>query len=240
MTGTDIDAHGKESFFRRKLPPCAWSPDRDRQLLELVRGERVVHVGCTDAPLTMESLENGTLLHGKLMGVAGDLLGVDIDAHGLAVLETRVGGRYLHADATDITALLPAIGARPTVILASDVIEHIPNIDRFLRALAAFAARCEPRPSLVLSTPNGLSVRAPIVAAFGLEMMHPDHRVVFTPTTLSRSLDDAGFRACSWHTYSVTFGDTWPRRVVDAGLRMLSRVRPPLADGMIVIAELVD
>ena len=237
MSSTGNSAPGS-GFYRSKLPSASWVPARDATLSRLVRSERVLHIGCADAPLTAAKLREGGLLHQKVLAEAETVLGVDLDEHGLALLRAHVGGEYLHADATDPAALTPALSAQPTIVLAADVIEHVGDPGRFLDALAAFSARCLPPPRLLLSTPNALSVRGPILAAAGLELVHPDHRMIFTPTTLARSLSVAGYGATSWWSYPVSLGRSVPRRIFDTAARAAGRAWPPLADGMIVLASL--
>ena len=235
-----VDAATDSSFYKSKLPSASWVPDRDAALLTLIRSERVLHVGCADAPLTAAKLRDGSVLHQKVLAEADTVLGVDIDVSGLAALRAQVGGEYLHADATDTAALAPALAIRPTIVLAADVIEHVGAPGSFLDALAMFSARCVPPPKLLLSTPNALSVRGPILAAAGLELVHPDHRMIFTPTTLARSLAMAGYRPTSWWSYSISLGRSLPRRIFDTAARTAGRFRPTLADGMIVLAGLDD
>ena len=230
---------GRPSYYRARLPRATWAPDRDRLLADLARGERVLHIGCADAPLTAGKLRDGTLLHAALLDVCDEIVGVDIDADGLAQLESALGGRYVQADATDSAALVAvARELGPTVILAADVIEHIGNHVSFLDAVAVAAGQSEPAARLVLSTPNGLSARSPVLAWAGCELVHPDHYAVFTPTTLARSLTDTGFRPVAWHTYSVSLGRALHRRAFDAVAHTVGRARPLLADGLLVVAQL--
>lgn len=229
----------RSSFYRSALPGAAWHRNRDDELVELARRQRVLHVGCADTPLTQLKLRQGDLLHAQLLAVVEDVVGIDIDGEGLEQLEQELGGRYVEADAGDADAMTPVIDdLRPTVILAADVIEHVRDPGRFVDSLARCARRCDPAPRLIISTPNGLSARTPVLAYAGTELIHPDHRVVYTPASLSRTLADSGFRAVSWTTYSITLGTGLLRRTFDLAARTMSRVRPLLADGMIVVAEI--
>lgn len=226
-------------FYRSPLPRARWHHDRDAVLVELARDEHVVHVGCTDSPLTEEKLADGTLLHPRLAAVADDLVGVDLDGEGLELLRARVGGRYARVDATDEAALAAAVAdARPTVVMAADVIEHVADAGRFVGALATCVRAGAPGCRLVVSTPNGLSLRGPVLAWAGTELIHPDHRVVHTPASLSRTLADAGFRPLRWATYPVSLGAGPARWAFDAVSRTVGRVRPLLADGLVVVADL--
>jgi hypothetical protein len=127
---------------------------------------------------------------------------------------------------------------RPTLIVAADVIEHVADVGRFVSALATCARETEATCRLVVSTPNGLSVRAPLLTCAGTELIHPDHRVVYTPASLGRTLADGGFRVTSWMTYSITVGPGRLRWGFDLAARSASRLRPHLADGLIAVADL--
>lgn len=225
-------------FYRASLPQATWRPDRDAYLVELARGQRLLHVGCTDTPLTQQKLATGDLLHSKLLHVADEIVGLDIDGDALVVVERELGGRYARVDATDVDAMTSVVDAlRPTLILAADVIEHVPDVGRFVSALGAGARRQDPPARVAVSTPNGLSIRTPILAMAGNELIHPDHRVVYTPTSLARTLDDAGLVPIDWTTYSVTLGAGWLRRGFDVVARTVSRARPFMADGLVVVTK---
>jgi hypothetical protein len=88
-------------IFRHDLPSGTCHPNRETALIDLTRGERVIHVGCTDWPLTRKKLDDGTLLHKALLQATADVHGVDIDEAGIeniAVPSRRQlhGGRLVH------------------------------------------------------------------------------------------------------------------------------------------------
>lgn len=50
---------------------------RDDWLVEACRGKRVLHIGCTDSPITTDKISNRELLHFKLAAVAKQIIGLD-------------------------------------------------------------------------------------------------------------------------------------------------------------------
>ena len=63
--------------FRHSFPHIRREGERDNVLIDLARGKRVLHVGCTDEPFTAEKIASGDLLHPKLQQVASWVGGVD-------------------------------------------------------------------------------------------------------------------------------------------------------------------
>lgn len=72
---------------KTKIEFAQW---RDDYLLNLAKGRKVLHIGCTDWPYTEEKIENGTLFHDKLVKVAKKVVGIDISEEGVKVM--RKGG----------------------------------------------------------------------------------------------------------------------------------------------------
>lgn len=206
-------------------------------LRSLAHGRRVLHIGCTDSPLTSVKLASGQLLHAQLLQVSSAVIGVDVDATGVAALQDAIGGDYLVGDVSD-SGLDDAIARfAPEIILASDVIEHVPNIGAFLGGLRRVLDLGAAEAHVVLTTPNALTVRAVLHTAFGLEVMHPDHRVVFTPATMRRQLADQLLEPTEWAFYwTPSPGPPW-RWVYDRLSKWAMHLRPAYGDGMVVTAR---
>jgi SAM-dependent methyltransferase len=225
-------------FFRSVVPRGTIVASRDDALLEIVRNERVVHVGCTDWPITEVQLERQLLLHRLVLGTARAVLGIDIDAEGLRLLEEALGGDYLCRDISEDLEMEWVDEFSPTIVLACDVIEHVPNLDRFVAGLARLLGAAQSGARLVITTPNGLAFRNVVNTAAGLEMIHPDHRVVFTPSTLKRVLSPHNLVVTRWAFYSIAIGSSLSRRLVDTTCRVACLLRPAYADGMLVEVSL--
>ena len=98
---------------------------------------------------------------------------------------------------------------------------------------------------VILTTPNGLACRPAPQTAFGLEVMHPDHLALYTPTIMQTLSERGGLHVMEFryynnrHTRSVapklpTFMAT---QVSDGLARLGVAVNPAFSDGMIVIAR---
>lgn len=224
-------------IFRHDLPRGTYHLNRDAALIDLTRGERVIHVGCTDWPLTDRKLDDGTLLHKALLQAAADVHGVDVDEAGIKTLRSRLGGSYTVGDLCTDATRAELVRYRPTLVLASDVIEHIANPGNFIEGLGSILREVGGGCRLILSTPNGLALRSPIYAAFRVEVVHPDHRAVYTPSTLTRLLLDYNLEIEEWHFYAISSGSGLSRAAIDRMCRAVGQLRPACCDGMIVVAR---
>jgi 2-polyprenyl-3-methyl-5-hydroxy-6-metoxy-1,4-benzoquinol methylase len=224
-------------IFRHDIPSGTYHLNRDAALIDLTRGERVIHVGCTDWPLTNKKLDDGTLLHKALLQAAADVHGVDVDEAGIETLRLRLGGSYTAGDLCTDATRAELARFQPTLILASDVIEHIANPGNFIEGLGAILRDVGRGCRLILSTPNGLALRSSIYAAFRVEVVHPDHRAVYTPSTITRLLLDYGLEIEAWHFYAISSGSGMSRAAIDGVCRAVGRLRHVCCDGMIIVAR---
>src|SRR5207248_4398790 len=113
--------------------------DRAAWLERLAAGAReVAHLGCADSPYTDELLSAGLLLHQRLTRVAS-VTGIDVDARGLELLQRALPGERFVA--ADVAAAVPEQErGRYDLVIAGEVLEHVPNLDAFLRGCSALLA----------------------------------------------------------------------------------------------------
>jgi 2-polyprenyl-3-methyl-5-hydroxy-6-metoxy-1,4-benzoquinol methylase len=206
-------------------------------LLERSAGKRVLHLGCTNAPYTAQSLADGSLLHLRLRDVASELHGTDIDRAGLDALTAR-GVTHLHAG--DIGEIAPAlIAAGPfDIVIAGEIVEHLTDPGAFLRSVRQVM---HPETRLLVSTVNAYcGFRLAQYATRGrgghAEPVHPDHVAYYSQATLARMLGIEGFSVTGQWFYDLGAEHRryagWKVRWANA---VLTRLAPHLADG--VIAE---
>lgn len=210
---------------------------RVEYLLARAKGQRVLHLGCTNAPYTAQSLADGSLLHLRLGEVAGELHGVDIDRAGIDVLASR-GVAHLHTgDVGDLAAELAAAGPFD-IVIAGEIVEHLTDPGTFLRNVQKVMT---PETRLLVSTVNaycGFRLAQYALRGRGghAEPVHPDHVAYYSQATLARLLTTAGFVVTGQWFYDLGTEHlpytTWPVRWTNA---VLTRLSPQLADG--VIAE---
>jgi 2-polyprenyl-3-methyl-5-hydroxy-6-metoxy-1,4-benzoquinol methylase len=166
-------------------------PSRDDWIIAHCTGKSVLHLGCTDWPLTEARLQAGRLLHQKLAMVTSSLTGVDADAEGIKKLRELMPGLPLIASEGESMHQHPELnGKRFDVILAADVVEHVSNVGQFLNSCRLFMG---PDTELVITTPSAFSLkRFAYWFLAGREHVHPDHIAYFSHSTLEQHLKRSG------------------------------------------------
>lgn len=225
-------------FFVHHLPVGPVMPERDALLLELCTGRRVLHIGCADSPLTEERLDDGSILHARLLKTASAVLGADIDAEGIELLRNRLGGEYTVMDVSDPADRSVAAAFKPDIVLAGDVIEHVRDAASFLRGIAELMREAGNGAELILSTPNGLAFKGMVNTMRGWESIHPDHVYVFTPASLARLVSDCGLHPNRWLFYHVLGSGMRVReRLLRAASHAAIRLRPAFSEGLVLVCK---
>jgi len=194
---------------------------RNALIAELARNKRVLHVGCADhAPLIEAKRASGVYLHDLITRHAGSVTGLDVNKDALDDMR-RLGITELYTPST-----LP--GDRTfDLVIAADVIEHVSDVGRFLRSLAAHGA------PVLVTTPNALRLHNRRL--WTAEHVNTDHRYWFSPYTLAKSLVDADLLPTSfWYTDVARFTRGALLRPWDV---VLKRRYPLCRDGLAVLAE---
>lgn len=183
----------------RGLPPVAGVIDRRRFLPDMAAGKRVVHLGCVDEHLVEHRFGTGALLHEQLMQVTDALVGVDLSPTGLRLMRELLPGDYLEGDVHQLSAL--ALPASCDLVLAPEIIEHLAAPGVFLDELRSYLVRSGA--TAIVTTPNSYSWTHNVRFALRRrEWVHPDHRVVYSPTTLLRSFELAGLACTSLYVHA--------------------------------------
>jgi SAM-dependent methyltransferase len=207
--------------------------DRESFLVNLAgHHRRVAHIGCTDSPYTCHRLDQARLLHSRLLEAA-DVTGFDIDEESLAILEKRFPReRFICADLTE--GVPPEEVGQYDLVLAGEVLEHVPNPSAFLLGCIKLMG---PHGRLCVSVPNACSPKIGIRTLLGRESVHPDHRVYYGPRTLDRSLRGVGLQCDQLLSYFAEPG-RWGS-AVNRLLRLDHRIfSSPVGDGLIAVARL--
>lgn len=160
---------------------------RDDWLTEAAYGKRVLHVGCTDSPMTTSRIKNNKLLHTRLVQVAEEVIGLDIDREGIETLSNLMPEqKFLVHNAEELDRCEALAGKKFDVVVAADVIEHISNIGLFL---AGIRNKLNPGGKLLITTPQAFAIKRMItMILLSYENVHPDHIAYFSPATLFRIL----------------------------------------------------
>ena len=193
----------------------------------------VAHLGCADSPYTAELLEAGLLLHARLVRVAR-VTGIDVDERGLELLRRALPGeRFVRMDVTE--EIPGEERGRYGLVIAGEVLEHVPDADSFLRGCAALLA---PGGRLCVTVPNACCPKIGLRALAGRESVHPDHRVYYGPRTLERTLRGAGFELESIASCFAPLAGRAGRVLFNPLLRASHRAfQGPVGDGLIAVAR---
>lgn len=194
--------------------------------------EDVAHIGCTDSPYTQERLVADVLLHQRFVRLA-PVTGFDVDADALELLRRALPReRFVLAD---VTAEVPETErGRYQLVVAGEVLEHVPDADAFLRGCRQLL---RPGGRLCVTVPNACSPKIGLRSLAGREVTHPDHRTYYGPRTLARTLRGAGFEPESMASCLAPVGGTGGlvyHLLVRATHRMS---RGPVGEGLIAVAK---
>lgn len=140
---------------------------------KLCEGQRILHIGCADWPIT----DPKNSLHLALEPHCAKLDGFDIHAEALAALAPHTKGR-LYSRFEDLTD-------EYDLILVPEVMEHVPDVGGFLAQLHSLNA-----PAYVITVPDAYQCHkrhfdyVKSTETF-VEIVHPDHNCWYTPFTLT-------------------------------------------------------
>ena len=188
--------------------------NRDKWLVDLVKDKSILHVGCTDNPITIEKIANGHLLHGQLLRSASHVVGLDYDSDGVTHLrELFPGHEFIMHNAEELPNCDSLMKREFQMVVAADVVEHLSNFGRFLEGIKPLL---KSDGKLVLTTPSAFSIKRMVpMILMGIERVHPDHTAYYSLATLKHILSRYGFEIES----SVMFqwkNPTWKNRIVNA------------------------
>jgi 2-polyprenyl-3-methyl-5-hydroxy-6-metoxy-1,4-benzoquinol methylase len=225
--------------------PKAELVDRVEYLCQLARGKRVIHVGFADVGFREMQERADRWLHAHLADAAKELVGIDVDEEGVGYARSH-GWEAYAADCTDPVELR-ALGLEPAeLVIAGEVIEHLPNPGDLLRALHELVA---PGGTLVITTPNAAGWLNPMASLAGYEVNHPDHIVMFTWSPLTTLMARQGWEVVTTRTYCPNVKDLAGHglrfQMLALGARFaiwlqrtVARLFAPfVADGLIVVAR---
>jgi len=148
--------------------------DRYKVFFPHINEQKVLHIGCTDFPYF--DPENN--LHITMSKHAKTLHGMDIDVEGMEVLKKYCGGEFFSD--------LKEINEKYDLVIATETIEHVPNIQLFLEQINSVDAS-----TYIISGPNSFykhfKNELKSNGKFS-ELVHHDHNCWFSPYTLKNCI----------------------------------------------------
>ena len=155
-----------------------------------VRGKMVFDLGALDETAIDAKRGTENWLHARLCASASNVIGMDnsslLPVNGL---NTSNGGLIIHADIFDLGPVIERHG-KPDIVVAGELIEHLPDTEAFLRSLRQNPALNGAE--FVFSTPNACCWHNFLIGMAGKESMHRDHLQIYSYKTLRTLFDRAG------------------------------------------------
>lgn len=208
-------------------------------ITQMCVGKRVLHLGCTNAPYTEESISDNMLLHFELAKIASSLHGIDTDQNGLDMLKEHGANNLYFADLEDLGAI--ELNETFDVIVAGEMIEHLNNPGLFLSGIRRFM---KPETKLLITTVNAYcgmrfvwyGLRGKLGKA---EPVHPDHVAYYSYSTLSLLLKRYELNVESFLFYDLGKEHRPHNRwFLNLCNDICVRIAPQWADGIIAVCRL--
>lgn len=196
---------------------------REKLILDLCRGKRVLHLGCTSSPNLDWNMRRGTLLHVALSEIC-ECVGCDIDKASLLQLSTQYGiHNAIWGDAEHLENL---DAGTFDVVVAGELIEHLNNPGNFLKSCKSVL---RPDGVLVITTVNAFCLRRFLRVPFGVESVHPDHVCYYSHSTLRCLVERFGYRQLNAYSHAAFDQNSIFAASVE---RMAGFVSPNLCEGI--------
>jgi 2-polyprenyl-3-methyl-5-hydroxy-6-metoxy-1,4-benzoquinol methylase len=182
-----------------KLPKCL--VNREQYILKHCRGKRVLHVGCIDwssEGYWQEAISNPRWLHKSIEQIAQEVVGIDTATEAITYLREIKGLQNIYlGDAQYLEKLRLGIF---DVVVAGEVLEHLPNPGLFLESAHTVIASSG---ILILSTTNAYCARRFLRILVGQESIHPDHVSYYSHRTLARLAELCGYSMIEQCSYRI-------------------------------------
>ncbi len=213
------------------------------QRLDLIQsicaGKKVLHLGCTNYPYTLDAIEKGMLLHFSLEKIASDIHGFDFDQEGIDMLAAHGSNNLHQADLEKLNDV--EVDEKFDVIIAGEMIEHLNNPGAFLDGIKRFM---NADTKLVITTINAYCCIR--FLQYGLrgkggrnEPVHPDHVAYYSYSTLSLLLRRHGLTVEEFYFYDIGVEHRpHNRKILNLINDVCVRIAPQWSDGIIAVCKL--
>jgi hypothetical protein len=179
-------------------------PNRIKFLCELVKGKRVLHLGCLDhLPLIDDKIKRNQWLHKELTAASSACLGVDIDAETQAYVKLKHGFDNIILGDFTKTKLSEITGQTWDFAVLGELLEHIDNPVQYLSDIRTLYSNCLHK--IIITVPNAWTQTTIRKANKSVEIINSDHRYWFTPYTLAKVITQAGM-----HLEEIYFANRVP------------------------------
>lgn len=166
--------------------------DRMDFVEDIVRGKKIIHVGCLDhLPMIKDKINNNRWFHGRLTETTKECLGIDINREGIEILRQEMNItniRYANIESDD---KLPEISSNLwDYIVFGEIIEHVDNPTLFLQKFICNYGENVAR--IIITVPNAFRAGNIKGLLNNVESINSDHRYWFSPYTIWKVVHKAG------------------------------------------------
>jgi len=166
-------------------------------IVDICRNKRVLDFGCWDET-ALSKVETPFWLHSRIGSVASKVVGIDnsssIPAEGIKLTDSNI---YRG----DITNEIVISGYDIDIIVAGELIEHLPNtLDWFKTLKSIYSGK-----RLLCTTPNATNLSNVILGIFSKESTHRDHLSIYSYKTLATLSRQAAFSEYKIIPYFVKY-----------------------------------
>ncbi len=177
--------------------------DRLEFLQDQAAGKFVFDLGALDETAYKAKQTSETWLHARLCRSAKAVVGLDnSDLIPDTGLTTASNGRIIRANIFDLQATIDECG-RPDIIVAGELVEHLPDTNAFLHSLRSCNAL--KGVEVIVTTPNACCWHNFLIGLAGRESMHKDHLQIYSYKTLRTIFERNGFQVQLLRPYFARF-----------------------------------
>jgi 2-polyprenyl-3-methyl-5-hydroxy-6-metoxy-1,4-benzoquinol methylase len=194
-------------------------------LKEHLTNKSVLHIGCSDWPLTEDKVKTKDLLHQFLENITKELYGIDTSMEGLRIMKENGIKNIFFGDIYNLHNEKKLLDKRFDVLLIPEVIEHLTNPGLALESVRTYILKTNPKCKIIFTVPNNHNFW--YNAYFGLrnkEVAHYDHKFYFSYRTFRNLIDNYDFEVEDFFfILYFKYPQTLKKRLI---IRLLSKISP--------------
>ncbi len=228
-----IDMRDYNQYWKQhKKDECINLPHRGiKSRLDLFKknltNKNVLHIGCSDSPLTKDKILQKQLLHQYLENFTKSLTGIDSDEKGVKIM---LEGSIRNIFVGDIYALRDdknLLSKKFDVILISEVIEHLTNPGLALESVKEYILKTNPLCEVIFTVPNIHNFYINFLSGLkSKECVHFDHKCYYSYRTFRTLIEEYNFEVDDF--YYVIY-EKYPVSIKGKTLlKLVSKISPCL------------
>ncbi len=197
-------------------------------LKEYLTNKSVLHIGCSDWPLTEDKVKTKDLLHQFLESITRELYGIDTSVEGISIMQKSGIENIFLGDIYNLHNDKNLLSERFNILLISEVIEHLTNPGLALESVRTYILKTNPKCKVIFTVPNYHNYWFNIY--FGLrnkEVVHHDHKFYFSYRTFRTLIENYDFEVEDFYFILLyKYPQATKKRII---LRLLSKISPCMA-----------